>query len=173
MFPCLVVSPRYPIRSIVYAFSNHSCFTPYWFVHCFVCWWTRLSKSGRIGIGAVENVNEEDGERNLRISVYDEGKAINFFWITRDSGCTKLIRIRNHIIWESCRWNWKTEKDVFVAVVDLALWSILSFAMIVNMFFFKLHGMKTPSRSYWFNIWLDKSLMFSNQSYDIKIPALK
>ena len=37
-----------------------------------------MSKSGRIGIGAVENVIEEDGERNLRISVYDEGRLLTF-----------------------------------------------------------------------------------------------
>ena len=32
-------------------------------------------------------------------------------------------------------------------VVDIALLSILSFSMMVKMFYFKLHGIKSPSRS--------------------------
>ena len=61
-----------------------------------------------------------------------------------------------------------------VAVVDLALWSILSFAMKVKMFFFKLHGMKTPLYSYCCNIRFPKFLVkSSNRLYDIKIPAQK
>ena len=61
-----------------------------------------------------------------------------------------------------------------MAVVDLVLWSILSFAMVVKMFFFKLHGMKTLSRLYWCNVRFAKSrVMSSNQLYDIEILAQK
>ena len=38
-----------------------------------------VSKSGRTGIGAVKNVSEVDGGRNLRISVFDERRVLIFF----------------------------------------------------------------------------------------------
>ena len=38
-----------------------------------------MLKSGRAGIEAVKNVSQVDGERNLRISVYNEGRLSTFF----------------------------------------------------------------------------------------------
>ena len=67
MFPCVVFIPRHPIRLSSYTLSNlsYSSFTPYY--------------SGRTGIGAVKNVSKVDGERNLQIFVYDEGRLSTFF----------------------------------------------------------------------------------------------
>ena len=57
--------------------------------------------------------------------------------------------IRSHITCESYRWKLKVgERCSMVAVVDLALWSILSLAMMVKMFFSKFHETKTPSLLY-------------------------
>ena len=71
VFLCRVYSKVPHKRSYPHMHCSCSSFTPWW--------WTKLSKSGRTGIGAIKNVSEVDGERNHQISVHYEGRLSTSF----------------------------------------------------------------------------------------------
>ena len=91
------------------------------------------------------NVSEVDDERNLGISVFNEGRLSIFYELL------DLVVVRSSSGKEITTWGRRRKMShgsVWWQLLILALRPILPFVMLVKMFFFKLHGMKTLSRSY-------------------------